>query len=469
MAFFPLFVDLQGRRVLIVGGGKVALGKAKKLLDYGATLRVVAPEFVDELKCLAKTANLQLIERAFLDSDVSPDDALIVVAAADRALGERVACLARQRRVWVNVADAPDASSFYFPALLKRGNLSVGVSTSGASPTLAREIRDLYDDATPPDVDDILDRADDERRALLRQGADPSARRRAALTLWNRSLHSRLRRDDVSGASPEFASPAESERRCGRVAIIGAGAGPADLITLRGRDALRRCDAVLYDDLIDLAALDWAPECAERIHVGKRCGRASPRQDAINAKMIELARAGKFVVRLKGGDPFLFGRGGEEAQALAAAGIPYEIAPGVTSALYIPMEAGIPATHRGVSRNVHIFAAHTADEELFAEVDRVASLNGTLVFLMGLRALDRLVARLLARGKSPETPVAVLSGGCAPRRVFARGRLADIVGVSKKLGVAAPATIVVGNVAALDLRDPLRNQADEETLELKTK
>jgi len=237
----------------------------------------------------------------------------------------------------------------------------------------------------------------------------------------------------------------------GRVYLVGAGCGGADLITLRGLSLLQRCDAVVYDGLLDPSLLDAAPEAAERIYMGKRSGKHSASQEEINRRLIALARQGKMVVRLKGGDPFVFGRGGEEMLALQEAGIPCEEVPGVTSAIAVPALAGIPVTHRGLSRAVHIVTAHTADtpDGLPDFLDGLAKLPGTLVFLMGLAQLPRIAERLQAAGMAPDTPAAVVSGFPRPQAV--RGMLSDIAEKTAAVGMTPPAAIVVGAVAALDL------------------
>ncbi|MCI8478686.1 MAG: uroporphyrinogen-III C-methyltransferase [Oscillospiraceae bacterium] len=240
---------------------------------------------------------------------------------------------------------------------------------------------------------------------------------------------------------------------CGIVSLVGAGCGQADLITVRGRDLLRRCQVVVYDDLIDPALLEEAPSDAVRIYMGKRRGSHSASQEEICAVLIKHARAGKQVVRLKGGDPFVFGRGGEEVLALQAAGIPWEIVPGISSALAIPALAGIPVTHRGISQSVHIITAHTAGtaDGLPACFDALAGLDGTLVFLMGLSQLSNIICRLKAAGKPDTTPAAVISGGNAPYPAIVRGTLADLEQQVQKAGLLPPAVIVVGPTATLAL------------------
>ena len=239
----------------------------------------------------------------------------------------------------------------------------------------------------------------------------------------------------------------------GTVYLVGAGCGQADLITVRGLKLLQTCDAIVYDDLIAPELLDSVPQTAQRIYMGKREGRHSASQDEICAKLAELAQVCRRVVRLKGGDPFVFGRGGEEALALQAAGVPFELVPGITSAIAIPELAGIPVTHRGVSQSFHVITAHTADtpDGLPAYLDDLARLPGTLVFLMGLSRLEALAGRLMEVGMAQNTPAAVLSGGNAPHRATVRGTLGDIAEKTRSAGVQPPAVIVVGDAASLEL------------------
>ncbi len=244
--------------------------------------------------------------------------------------------------------------------------------------------------------------------------------------------------------------------KSGTVYLVGAGCGRADLITLRGLRLLRSCDVVVYDDPIDKELLREVPAGARVVYMGKRQGRHSATQEEICAALIRYAREGGTVVRLKGGDPFVFGRGGEEMLALGAVGIPCEMVPGITSAIAIPAMAGIPVTHRGLSRSVHIVTAHRLDtpDGLPDDFDRLAALSGTLVFLMGLSRLEEITRRLLAAGKPGDTPAAVLSGGNSPHPAAVRGTLSDIGEKARAAGVRPPAVIVVGEVAGLGLPAP---------------
>ena len=246
-------------------------------------------------------------------------------------------------------------------------------------------------------------------------------------------------------------------RATGFVSIVGAGCGRADLITVRGLRRLESCDAVIYDDLIDPALLNSLPADAEKIYMGKRSGHHSAPQEEINSVLITKAAEGKRVVRLKGGDPFVFGRGGEEAEALRKAGVRYEEIPGISSSIAIPAAAGIPVTHRGLSRSFHVITAHTADTAagLPDYMDALAQLPGTLVFLMGLSKLELIASRLISAGMPPHMPAAVISGGNSSYPAVVRASLADIAQKTREAGVKPPAVIVIGKTAALDLSPTL--------------
>ena len=446
MPRFPLFIDLSGQPVLLVGGGAVALRKARKLQPYGPALTLVAPDIAPELAALP---GLTLRRRSFRPEDLEPRPTLVIAATGDRVVNHTVATLCKERHIPVNVVDDPAACTFLFPALVTRGEFSAGISTGGASPTAAAYFKDRLSDALPDRLEDILTWLEGQRPALKEAVPDQAARAGLFRTLFDACMEK---------GSPLTAEEAETLIRgartpVGTVALVGAGCGKADLITLRGLRLLRQCQAVVYDDLIDPALLDLPPESALRIYVGKRSGSHSASQQEINAPPLSRARAGRRVVRLKGGDPYLFGRGGEEMQALLAAGIPCQEVPGIPSAIGIPAEAGIPVTHRGISRGVHIVTAHTAGtpDGLPEDLDELAHLSGTLVFLMGLSRLPTLTRRLMAAGMDGNTPAAVLSGGNSPHPARVRAPLSRIARAAEEQGVVSPAIILVGEVAAMDL------------------
>ena len=440
MGYFPFFVDLEGREGLVVGGGAVALRKLQKLLPYGPRLTVAAPELLAEIEALP---GLTRLRRSFAPAMLE-GKGFVIAATDDREVNRGIAALCRERGIPVNAVDDKEQCTFLFPALVKRGDLTVGVSTAGASPSAAAWVGRRVSERLPEDFGELLDYL-----ASLR----PMVRKRVAEE--NRAaVFARLFSDCMEQGFPleeaALAAVLEGAPGMGKVYLVGAGCGAADLITLRGLRLLERCGVVVYDDLLDPELLDAAPEGAERIYVGKRRGRHSMAQEAINALLIAKAREGKQVVRLKGGDPFVFGRGGEEALALQAAGIAWEYVPGVTSAVAVPGAAGIPVTHRGVSRSFHVVTAHTADsvEGLPSHWEELARLEGTLVFLMGLSQLGEIARRLMEAGLPPDTSAAVIGGKNAPRTI--RGTLGDIAERARE--AEAPAVIVVGGTAGMDLR-----------------
>lgn len=440
MPHFPMFVDLKNKPILLVGGGAVALRKLKKLTPYGGIPTVVAPEIHPEILDLG----VKVEQRCFRESDLTPRPVLVIAATDDEVLNREVARLCKNADIPVNVADSPEDCTFLFPALIQRGVFSAGISTGGASPTAAVYFKERLEEAIPDDLEDILDWLA-ERRVELKKSVPDQAQRAG---IFRRMFDACMEKGGILTAS-EIDQCLSGQP--GRVDLVGAGCGKADLITVRGLKLLQQCQAVVYDDLIDPALLDAVPETARRIYMGKRSGAHSAPQSRISQALIDLAKEGLRVVRLKGGDPYLFGRGGEEMLALKEAGIPCGEVPGIPSPMGIPAEFGIPVTHRGLSRGLHIVTAHTSDtpDGLPADFDRLARLEGTLVFLMGLAQAERIAQRLLAAGKSPDTPAAVLSGGNSKHPACIRTTLEGLPQAAKK--VLPPAIILVGAVAAVDL------------------
>ncbi len=457
MPWFPIFIDLKDKPVLIVGGGAVALRKLEKLLPYGAKITVAAPKILSGFEDFP---GIKLKRKNFTASDLRPRPSMVIAATDSKKINSRVSFLCRKHHIPVNVADDPALCSFLFPALIQRGAFSVGISTGGASPVAAAYFKALISEMLPKGLEELLTWLEalrpqvkaampkqSDRGAVFQRLFDAGMARGAPLSQaetekYIAGEHGRKTREKDTACKP-----------AGSVALVGAGCGRADLITVRGLRLLERCQAVVYDDLIDTALLDAAPEFAERIYVGKRNGAHGASQDEINQKLMELARRGLKVVRLKGGDPYLFGRGGEEMMALLAAGISCQEVPGIPSPIGIAAQAGIPVTHRGISRGVHIITAHTADtgDGLPEDFDTLAKLSGTLIFLMGLERLSVITARLIEAGKDPDTPAAVVSGGNAPKPAQVRAPLQLLGQAAEDAGVSAPAIIIVGVVASMDL------------------
>lgn len=432
----PLFVKLAGRDALVVGGGAMAAVRVRQLAEAGARVTVVAPEVRGDVAQVAAV----VLRRPFRPTDL--DGAWFAVAAATPAVNREVARAAEERRVLVNAVDDPDTASAYTGAVVRRDGVTVAISTGGAAPALAGLLREAVDAVLPPDLARWVAKASAERPAWKRDRV-PLATRRPLLLRALNALY-------AAGPSDAHASEPVPP---GFVSLVGAGPGNAGLLTRRGADRLAAADVVLYDALVDAEVLRLAPR-AHCFFVGKRAGRPSVSQRSIERLLVRAARRGKRVVRLKCGDPFVFGRGGEEAQALAAAGIPFEIVPGVSSAIAAPALAGIPVTHRGLASAFAVVSGHAASS-YGPILDGIAPGSLTLVLLMGVGARRDIARRLLARGWPGDTPAAVVLGAStAAARTWA-GTLADLAADAPLLDAAdLPGTLVVGAVAGLALLSP---------------
>jgi uroporphyrin-III C-methyltransferase / precorrin-2 dehydrogenase / sirohydrochlorin ferrochelatase len=445
----PLFVDLAGRRVLLVGAGKVAAAKLGQLLAARADVRVVAPDVCGEIE----RADVLVERRAFEAADL--DGVWLVVAAATPEANREVAAAAEVRRVFVNAVDDPANATAFLSGVIRRDGVTLAISTSGAAPGLTALLREGLDAVLPRDLGAWLDEARRQRAVWRREGVPMHERRPLllkALTNLYAEVPSRSRRSSRLPACPanEAGRPGDTvpaKVASGHVSLVGAGPGDPGLLTRCAVARLRAADLVLYDALIDCRVLKLARH-AQRFFVGKRAGRHAMAQSTINSVMIRAARRGKRVVRLKGGDPFVFGRGGEEALALRAAAVSFDVVPGVTNAVAAPALAGIPVTHRGVSSAFLVVGGH--DEKAFASaVNEVAPNGVTLVVLMGVGRRATLASRLIDRGWRRQTPAAIVVDASKPTQTVWSGTLDDLMAEQLDVENSGPGTIVIGEVVAL--------------------
>ena len=401
---YPLHLDVAGRRVLVAGGGPVAARRARDLVAAGADVLVVAPAVCEDLRDLL--ADLTWEQREVVPADVA-DAWLVHTATGDPRADAGLAAAAEALRVWCVRADDAGASSAWTPSVVRREGVTVSV-TAGGDPRRARGLRE-------------------------------------ALSRWLDSGSAPLRRHRPGA---------------GRVTLVGGGPGEVDLLTLRGRRRLAEADVVVVDRLAPTAVLAELDPQVQVVDVGKTPDHHPVPQEEINRIVVEHALAGRRVVRLKGGDSYVLGRGGEEVLACRAAGVEVEVVPGVTSAFSVPAAAGIPVTHRGLSRSVTVVSGH---EDVDARA--LAALDGTVVFLMGVTMLPRLCADLVAAGKPASTPVAIVENGWRADQRTTRGTLGDIAGTAAARGVRSPAVIVVGAVAGLSgLQDEAQDAAEGVTV-----
>ena len=430
-ALLPLFVKLAGRTVVVVGGGAMAAARVRQLAEVGARVTVVAPEVRDDVVGAAALVHL----RPFQPGDL--DGAWLAVAAATPAVNRRVARAAEERRILVNAVDDPETATAYTGGVVRRGDAVVAISTAGRAPALAGLLREAVDAFLPRELGHWVEAAEGERAAWKRDGV-PLAARRPLLLRTLEALYAGADRGGMETVPRGF------------VSLVGAGPGDAGLLTRRAAARLAGAEVVLYDALVDPRVLRLAPR-AHCFLVGKRAGRPGVSQRAIERLLVRAARRGKRVVRLKCGDPFVFGRGGEEAQALAAAGVPFEVVPGVSAAIAAPALAGIPVTHRGLATGFAVISGHS--ENAYGPLlDAMAPGSLTVVILMGLAQRQGIAARLKARGWSPDTPAAVVLGASSPEAYTWRGTLGELADAPLPGPAGSlPGTLVVGGVAALAL------------------
>ncbi|MDE2407037.1 MAG: uroporphyrinogen-III C-methyltransferase [Xanthomonadaceae bacterium] len=453
-ALFPLFLDLRDRRVLVVGGGSVAARKVPALLDAGAEVVVGAPALGEALATLAQQGRIRHRAGAFAPEWL--DAAWLVIAATnDAAVNRRIADAAQARRIFINVVDDAELASAQLPARVQRGPLQVAISSGGASPMLARHLREQLETRFDASLGALAQLLAELRMRIRSRLTDLGQRRAFFERVLAGPAQALLRRGDAQAArhAIEAELHAIPPPRTGRVALVGAGPGDPGLLTLRALRLLNEADVILHDRLVSADVLALARRDALCIDVGKRVGgNHDATQRHIHALLLEHARAGQRVVRLKGGDAFVFGRGGEELEALREAGIDYEVVPGITAATACAAYAGIPLTHREHAQSVHLLTAQTRDGDAEHDWHALAKPHQTLVFYMGVQGLAQLRDRLITHGRASSTPVALVENGSHPQQRVIAGTLAQLPELATAHGARAPALLVVGEVAALATR-----------------
>jgi uroporphyrin-III C-methyltransferase/precorrin-2 dehydrogenase/sirohydrochlorin ferrochelatase len=449
---FPLFADLRGRRVLVVGGGTVARRKVEPLLQAGAQVVVGAKTLRDaSLREWVEEGRVAFLPGAFVEAWL--EGAWLVIAATDDAAANRaVVAAADARRIFANVVDDAEASRFHVPARVERGPLQIAISSGGGAPMVARLVRERLEAQFDASFGSLAQFLTDRRARIRARWPDTAQRRRAFAQLFEGPLQSLLRRGNRFAAEHAFEQALKETTGTassrGSVALVGAGPGDPGLLTLRALRVLNEADVILHDRLGTDQVLQLARRDAERIEVGKRAGGQGASQDAINAMLVAHARAGKRVVRLKGGDPFVFGRGGEELEVLRAHGIDYEVVPGITAALACAAYAGVPLTHRDHAQSVRLVTVHHRDSLNTVDWSDLSRERQTLAVYMGVAALDTLQSQLLAHGRAASTPFALIENGSRPEQRVVTGALGELAATARLHVVVSPALLILGEVAA---------------------
>jgi len=452
MQFLPLFHKLQDRPVLVVGGGEVALRKARLLAEAGACLRVVAPDVRSELQAMAGEQGIFL--RGYQTDDLQ-GVCLVIAATDDEPLNARISAEAQALGIPVNVVDAPALCSVIFPAIVDRSPLIVAVSSGGDAPVLARLIRAKIETWIPASYGQLANLGKRFRERVKQLFPDVQQRR----VFWEDVFQGQIAESVFAGKPEEAERLLEARvagaapRALGEVYLVGAGPGDPDLLTFRALRLMQQADVVLYDRLVAPAIIDLCRRDAERIYVGKRRADHAVPQEQINQLLIDLARQGKRVLRLKGGDPFIFGRGGEEIEQLSAEGVPFQVVPGITAASGCAAYAGIPLTHRDHAQSVRFVTGHLKDGSSNLPWQDLVAPGQTLVFYMGLVGLPGICEQLIAHGRSGTTPAALVQQGTTQNQRVFTGTLATLPQLVAEHEVHAPTLVIVGEVVTL--RDKL--------------
>ena len=444
MQFFPAFLRLEDRPCLLVGGGKVALRKARLLLSAGAELTVVAPELDDAFATLSR--RFDFIARKFEAADID-GHWLVVSATGDPDVERLVYDAADRARVFCNAVDDRERCSYITPAIVDRDSLIVAISSGGNAPVLARQIRTRIESMLPADLGRVVDTAARWRKRVGNRFKDLTTRRR----FWDRFFERNAARDPESAERSIVRLLDDHDDGEGEAWLVGAGPGDPDLLTLKALHCLQAADIIVYDRLVSDEILALARRDADRISVGKKPGCRATTQQDIDALLVKLVASGRRVCRLKGGDPFIFGRGGEEAAALEAAGLHYSVVPGITAAAGCAAAAGIPLTHRDAAQSVVLLTAHGRDSVDRLDWPSLARDRQTLAVYMGVRRFPDLADKLIAHGKPADTPIAIIERGTTPDQRVIRGTLGQLMLLAEAHNVESPSMLIIGEVAAFGI------------------
>jgi uroporphyrin-III C-methyltransferase / precorrin-2 dehydrogenase / sirohydrochlorin ferrochelatase len=472
MAGFPIFVDVDSAAPLVIGGSDLALSKVRLLLKRARRVDVAADAPNEALRDLASTGRV-----AFVTTPVSEHAlrgrSLVISATTDNAEDERISRIARELGIPVNVPDRPHLCSFSLAAIVDRGTVTVAIGTEGTSPILATRIRAQLEQTLHPRLGRLAEMARDVRPAVAASVPSGALRRQ----FWERALSGPAADAILAGHEPlgrelleaQIANHDSKPLTVGRLILVGAGPGDPDLLTLKAVRALKAADVILHDGLMGDGVLDHARREAQIISVAKAKGRHSRSQAEINAMIVAFAREGKTVVRLKGGDPCVFGRGGEEIETARASGIPVDVIPGITAATAVAASLQIPLTHRDVSRSVTFISGHEAGdgEADFDQVDFAALANGraTLAVYMGLSTAPTLAVKLITAGWSPTTPVLAVSRVSQNNERRIALTLATVASQNYSIALDGPTLLLIGEVASLDVAGAIDRVAHVASLE----
>ncbi len=452
MEYFPLFVKLQQQPCLVIGAGEIAARKIELLGRAGAQITVIARDFSAAVLALQAQYALEFRHKYFEASDLK-DFKLVISATDNRQTNESVAAAARAAEILVNVVDSPALCNFIFPAIIDRSPIVVAVSSGGASPVLARLLRAKIETVIPAAYGKLAQLAEDFRQQVKQTFKQPAQRR----IFWEQILQGKIAELVFAGRENEakielqqtLRLQASEQKPQGEVYLIGAGPGDPDLLTFRALRLMQQADVVVYDRLVSPEILDLVRRDATKIYVGKERDNHSMPQDSINELLADLAKQGQRVVRLKGGDPFIFGRGGEEIATLMQQGIQFQVVPGITAASGCSTYAGIPLTHRDHAQSCTFVTGHLKDGSIALNWTQLAAPNQTLVVYMGLVGLTSICEALIAHGAAPDLPIALIEQGTTAQQRVVTGTLSTLPQQLHNLTIKPPTLVIIGTVVTL--------------------
>lgn len=451
MNYMPFFFDLKGRPCLLIGGGSIATRKARLLAKAGAKLMVVAPYISDEMQTMVKASEGECFFREYDTSDL--DMGVVIICATDNSdINQRVSEEAQARKLPVNVVDSPSLCSIITPAIVDRSPLMIAITSGGDAPVLARQMRAKLEVMFPSAYGSLASLASKFRHRVKATVTSEPKRLRFWETVFNgiaaeKAFAGKL--DEAEQAIENQLNDNANAELLGEVYLVGGGPGDPDLLTFKALRLMQQADVVLYDRLVSEPVMNLVRRDADRIYVGKRTSdHAVPQQD-INQMLVDLAKEGKRVLRLKGGDPFIFGRGGEEIELLAENNIPFQVVPGITAASGCSAYSGIPLTHRDYAQSVRFITGHTKEGNVDLPWESLLDDHQTLVFYMGLVNLQPICSQLITRGRSPDTPAALIEKGTTPDQRVITGTLNTLPNLIAGQSVRAPTLLIIGGVVSL--------------------
>nr|WP_231609240.1 siroheme synthase CysG [Pseudoalteromonas sp. NZS37] len=447
--YLPIFTKLDNKPVLVVGGGEVALRKCRAFLKARASVTLVAPWFCNELKEHAHNNEVTLIDAYFDESHL--DGKMLVIAATDRdEVNNDVFELANARNVFVNVVDDQPKCTFIFPSIVDRDPITIAISSAGTAPVLARRLREKLETLIPHHIGPLATLVGGFRDKVKKRFKHFSDRRQFWEGVFDSSVVSKVQTGDTQAAQQQLEQMLDAKAEPeGEVYVVGAGPGDPELLTLKALQLMQQADVVVYDFLVSDEIMELVRRDADLICVGKRLGDHSVVQDDTNQMLVDLAKQGKKVCRIKGGDPFIYGRGGEEVQVLAANNVNYQIVPGITAAAGCSAYAGIPLTHRDHAQAIQFVTGHCKKDGQELDWQSLAKANQTLAIYMGVIKSPHIQSELLKHGRKADTPVAIIENGTRKNQRVVTGQLGELADLIERNSIISPALLIIGEVAAL--------------------